>query len=321
MTAKPRHAAVGSHPAPGPAEDRYIDGRTVRITTPDRVLWPHTGTTKRDLVDYLLTVAPVLLPHIRDRGLTLRRFPDGVTGKSWYQAQCRGNPAFVRTHDVPGARGELLRYCIVEDAAGLAWLANLSNLELHPFLSTASRPDEPALFVVDLDPRPPASILAAARAALQVLDVLDGLGIPAWLKVSGGRGIHVLVPLAPGHDFGHTKAAARALADRLARAYPDEISATMARDPRAGRVLVDWLQNDPTRSTAAPYSPRATPVPLVSMPVHRDELREAVRAGRPDRLRFGFSAALARVAGSGDLLAPLLDPRGGVRLPPPEAFA
>jgi bifunctional non-homologous end joining protein LigD len=298
-----------------------VDGRTVRITTPDRVLWPHTGTTKRDLVDYLLAVAPVLLPHIRDRGLTLRRFPDGVAGKSWYQAQCRGNPAFVRTHDVAGAGGELLRYCIVDHAAGLAWLANLSNLELHPFLSPASRPEEPALFVIDLDPRPPASILAAARAALRVLDVLDGLGVPAWLKVSGGRGVHVLVPLAPGHDFGHTKAAARALAERLARAHPDEISATMARDARAGRVLVDWLQNDPTRSTAAPYSPRATPVPLVSMPVHRDELRDAVDAERPDRLRFGFSAALARVAVAGDLLAPLLEPGAGIRLPPPEAFA
>jgi bifunctional non-homologous end joining protein LigD len=297
-----------------------VDGTEVRLTTPDRVLWPATGTTKRDLVAYLRAVAPVVLPHIRDRGLTLRRFPNGVAGRSWYQAQCRGRPPYVRTQDVRGASGELLRYCMVDDAAGLAWLANLSNLELHPFLAPASRPDEPALFVVDLDPGPPSSLLAAAAAALRVLDVLDALGIPAWTKVSGARGIHVLVPLGPGHDFGHTKAAARTLAERLAAEQPDAFTAVAARAHRRGRVLVDWLQNDPTRSTVAPYSPRATPLPLVSMPVTRDELRDAVADGRPDRLRFGFAAAIARIDRMGDLLAPMLAADVGVRLPPAAAF-
>lgn len=298
-----------------------IDGTDVRLTTPDRVLWPATGTTKRELVDFLVAMAPLILPHIRDRGLTLRRFPNGVAGRSWYQAQCRGRPSYVRTQDVVGATGELLRYCLVDDAAGLAWLANLSNLEIHPFIAPASRPDSPALFVIDLDPGPPSSVLAAAAAALRVVDVLDGLGVPAWTKVSGGRGVHVLVPLSPGHDFGHTKAAARTFAERLARDHPDELTAVMARGQRRGRVLVDWLQNDPTRSTVAPYSPRATPIPLVSMPVTRAELREAVDAGRADLLRFGFRAALARVERVGDLLEPLLDPAAAVRLPAPAAFA
>jgi bifunctional non-homologous end joining protein LigD len=292
----------------------------IAISTPERVFWPLTGTTKRDLLDYLLAVSPVLLPHLRDRGLTLRRFPEGVTGKSWYQAQCRGRPPSVRTQDVEGARGETLCYCIVEDAAGLAWLANIACLELHPFLAPASRPAEPSTFVIDLDPGPPNSVLDAAAVALRVIDALERLGLPSLAKVSGGRGVHVVVPLASGHDFDHTKAAARALANRLERETPDLVTATMARRERRGRVLVDWLQNDPTRSTVAPYSPRATPVPLVSAPVTPEELAAAVASGRPELLRFGFRASLARVERFGDLFAAAVDPAAGVRLPPPEAF-
>jgi len=302
-------------------EVRRIGDHDVAITTPDRVLWPATGTTKRDLVDYLVAIAPVLLPHLHDRGLTLRRFPEGVTGKSWYQAQCRGHPPFVRTQVVRSARGETLRYCVVDDAAGLAWLANLANIELHPFLAPASRPDEPATFVVDLDPGPPASVLAAASVALTVLDRLDALGLPAVTKVSGGRGVHVVVPLAPGHTFAETKAAARVFAASLARAAPDLVTTTMARSERRERVLVDWLQNDPTRSTVAAWSPRATPIPLVSTPVTRAELSDAIREGRPDRLRFGFRAALDRAQRMGDPFGIAAGGGPGAVLPPPDAFA
>jgi bifunctional non-homologous end joining protein LigD len=307
-------------PATAERETLTVDGYEVPITTPGRVLWPVTGTTKRDLVEYLLAIAPVLLPHLRDRGLTLRRFPDGVTGKSWYQAQCRGRPPFVRTQDVEGAGGGTLQYCVVEDAAGLAWLANLSNLELHPFLAPASRPTEPAAFVVDLDPGPLSSLLDAARVALVVLERLDRLSLPAVAKTSGARGIHVFVPLAPGHTFDHTKAAARALARSLERDNPGEVAATLARHERRDRVFVDWLQNDATRSTVVAYSPRATAVPLVSTPVTRRELEDAVRSGRPAALRFGFRQVLERVDRLGDLFAPAADPGIGAALPPPEAF-
>jgi bifunctional non-homologous end joining protein LigD len=298
-----------------------VDGADVPITTPERVFWPITGTTKRDLVEYLLAAAPVLLPQLCDRGLTLRRFPDGVTGRSWYQAECRGRPPTVGTQTIEGARGETYHYCVVGDAAGLAWLANIACLELHPFLAPASRPTEPAAFVVDLDPGPPSSVLEAASVALRVIDVLGSLGLPTLAKVSGARGVHVVVPLAPGHTFDHTKAAARTLAGRLEREAPDRMTATMARRERRGRVLVDWLQNDPTRSTVAAYSPRATPVPLVSMPVTTDELRDAVRAGRPELLRFGFRSALERIDRVGDLFAAAGDLDRGARLPPADAFA
>jgi bifunctional non-homologous end joining protein LigD len=307
-------------PATAERETLTVDGHDVVITTPGRVLWPVTGTTKRHLLEYLLAIAPVLLPHLRDRGLTLRRFPDGVSGKSWYQAQCRGRPPFVRTQDVEGAAGGMLQYCVVEDAAGLAWLANLSNLELHPFLAPASRPMEPAAFVVDLDPGPLSSLLDAARVAMLVLERLDRLSLPGVVKTSGARGIHVFVPLAPGHTFDHTKAAARALARSLERDHPGDVAATLARHERRDRVFVDWLQNDPTRSTVAVYSPRATAVPLVSTPVTPTELEEAVRAGRPAALRFGFRQVLERVDRLGDLFRTAADLRAGVVLPPPEAF-
>jgi bifunctional non-homologous end joining protein LigD len=293
----------------------HLDGREVRITHPSRVLWPRTGFTKRQLIEYLLAVAPVLLPHIRGRGLTLRRFPEGVDGPGWFQAECRGCPTWMRTFDVAGRGGRTWRYCIVDDAAGLAWTANLGTLELHPFLSTIERPTEPTALVLDLDPGPPAGLLACARVALILRSRLASAGMAARPKTSGSVGLHLSVPLAPGHTFDGTKAFARSLAASLAAEHPDLVTDVIDRSRRAGLVYLDWIQNDASRSTVAPYSLRATPWPLVSTPVRWEELEAAVSSGRPESLVFGPADVLARVDRFGDLFAPLAATHTGANLP------
>jgi bifunctional non-homologous end joining protein LigD len=260
----------------------------------------------------------VILPHLRGRGITLRRFPEGVDGPGWYQANCRGRPPWVETHEVVGKAGESLRYCLVEEPATLAWLANLGTIELHPFLAMADRPFEPTVLVLDLDPGPPASLLASARVALLLRDILEGHGLRALVKTSGSLGMHVYAPLTAGHTFDATKAVARALADLLASREPDLVINAVSRSRRAGRVFIDWVQNDASRSTVAPYSLRATPWPLVSTPLAWDEVADAVADGRVDRLLFGPRQVLDRIERLGDLFGPVLE--GGGILPAPEAL-
>ncbi len=306
--------------ATGADEVLELAGRRVRVSHPDRVLWPRTGTTKRQLIDYLLGIAPVLLPHVRGRGLTMRRFPEGVDGPGWFQAECRGGPPWMRTFDVAGRGGETWHYCVVDDAAGLAWMANLGTIELHPFLSTIDRPAEPTALVFDLDPGLPAGLVACARVALELRTRLGRLGLDAWVKTSGSLGLHVEAPLAPGHSFARTKAFARALAAELARELPDLVIDRIDRAARTGRVYVDWIQNDASRSTVAPYSPRATPWPLVSTPVTWDEVRAVVRSAEPRALVFGPADVLRRVDRFGDLFEGLVPTRHvGGALPRPDA--
>lgn len=293
-----------------------LDGRAVRLTHPERVLWPRVRFTKRHLIDYLVAVAPVLLPHIRGRGLTLRRFPEGVDGPGWFQAECRGGPDWMRTFDVVGREGRTWRYCVVDDAAGLVWAANLGTLELHPFLSTIDRPAEPTALVLDLDPGPPAGLVECARVALLLRARLADLGLAAYPKTSGSVGLHVYVPLAPGHTFEQTKAFARSLAAQLTAAHGDLTTDVIDRSTRAGLVYLDWIQNDASRSTVAPYSLRATPWPLVSTPVLWDELEYAVEARRAESLVFTPRDVLARIDRLGDVFAPLGDTSAGAVLPP-----
>ncbi len=203
-------------------------------------------------------------------------------------------------------RGETLRYCVVDDEAGLLWVANLGTIELHPYLALAESPAEPTALVLDLDPGPPAGILAAARVALLARDLLDQVGLPSVVKTSGSLGVHVVVPLAPGHTFAATKAFARGLADRLADARPDLLVRSVSRTRREGRVFVDWVQNDRNRSTVAAYSLRATPWPLVSTPVSWSEVVAAVERGDAAALRFTPGEVLARFADRGDLFAEAL---------------
>lgn len=277
-----------------------IGGREVRVSHPERVIWPLTGTTKRKLIDYLVAVAPVLLPHLRDRATMLWRFPEGVDGPGWFQAQCRGRPAWVPTHDVIGRRGETLHYCLIEEPATLVWLANLGTLEFHPHLWRTQEPSTPSFVVFDLDPGPPAGLREAAVIAVMVRDRLVAAGLDPLVKTSGSLGLHVVAPLPAGGTFEETKQRARAVAEELAAERPDLVVARSGRAVRAGRVYVDWIQNDRNRQLVAPYSPRATPLPGMSMPLAWDEV-EALAEGDVARYRPSFSGMLRRLEAIGDL--------------------
>jgi bifunctional non-homologous end joining protein LigD len=272
---------------------------TVALSNLERVLWPETGFTKGDMIDYYGGVAPALLPHLSGRPLTLWRFPSGVHRRGWWQNDCRGAPGWMRTATVRGQR-----FCVVDDVDSLIWVANQGTIELHPFPFRADEPERPLALVFDLDPGPPAGVEACAEVALLLRELLGDR--PAFAKTSGSAGLHVHAPVHAGTTFTEAKAFARQLAESVAAARPDLVVTTQRRSARPGKVLVDWLQNDPTRSTVAPYSLRATRRPSVATPVTWDE----VAAGE---LAFGPADVVERLERQGDLLEVLL---GGARMPP-----
>ncbi|MFL5710259.1 MAG: non-homologous end-joining DNA ligase [Chloroflexota bacterium] len=301
-----RGRASSASPADEPIQadepiDVEADGRVVRVTHPDRVVWPATGTTKRELVAYLLAVAPVLLRYVRRRATMLWRFPEGVDGPGWFQAQCRSRPPWVETFDVTGKRGDLLRYCVIDEPATLVWLANLGTIELHPHGWTIDRPDVPTNVVFDLDPGPPAGLREAAVVALTIADRLRTLGLDPVVKTSGALGLHVAAAIDDS-TFDRTKAFSRALAEGLAAEVPALVVARSDRSSRASRVYVDWIQNDRNRQLVAAYSPRATAIPQVSTPVTWDEISRAAE-GDIDGLRPTFEGVIKRVHRSDDVWA------------------
>jgi len=280
-------------------------GRRVELTNLDKVLWPEAGFTKGQLVDYYLGSAPLILPHVRGRGLTLARYPDGVRGRGFAQTECRGRPDWMRTHDVTLSDGTLRRYCVIDDAAGLAWVANQNALELHPFLAPALRPGRPAALVFDLDPpaRPIGGVVP--EVALRLRDELDGLGLESFVKTSGAGGLHVYVPLGGSADFERCKSFARATAERLSAADPDRVAASASPRGRGGRMLIDWTRMSERATIVAAYSLRAMNWPSVSMPLRWDELSGA----RPEDLFFGPEEVAVRVREHGDPFAEVAEMR------------
>jgi len=276
-----------------------IDGRTLSLSNLDKVLYPAAGFTKAAVIDYYLRVAPVLLPHLHRRELTMARWPDGVTGPSFFEKRCpRHAPDWVHRAEVePG-----LEACVVDDLPTLVWVANLAALELHTKQATADAPEAPTSMVLDLDPGAPADVLSCAVVGLELRALLADLGLECVVKTSGGKGLHVGVP-ARGATADETKEFARALGQLLERRDPTRVTTTMRRELRTGRVFVDWSQNDRHKTTVAAYSLRAQPVPTVSTPVTWDEVASALAAGDPDRLVFDAPAVLARVVEHGDLYA------------------
>jgi bifunctional non-homologous end joining protein LigD len=275
----------------------------VALSNSDKPLWP-SGFTKGQMVAYYERVAPVLLPHLVGRAVTLARFPDGVDGDGWYQMNCRGAPSWMHTATIIGRRGQTLRYCVIDDVASLLWVANLAAIELHPFLAPATTPDEPRALVLDLDPGAGAGVLDAARVATEVRAALERRGLSSLVKSSGKKGLHVYAPVAAGARFAETRALARAIARERTAARPDAVVAELDRAARQGRVLIDWRQNHAGLPTIAPYSLRAVPPsPAASAPLAWDEVEAALTTGRGDRLVFDPDTVLARVARIGDLFA------------------
>ncbi|MFL5264625.1 MAG: non-homologous end-joining DNA ligase [Anaeromyxobacteraceae bacterium] len=290
--------------------------REVKLTNLAKPLWPAPLFTKGDLIAYYRAVAPALLPHLAGRALTLARYPDGVDGPGWFQSNCPpGKPDWLPIAELPARttrRGvgppvhPTIRYCLCDDLPSLLWIANTGAIELHPFLALARAPERPTALVVDLDPAPPAGLLAAGRAALVARDALAAAGLAAFPKTSGMYGLHLFAPLDADATFEASKGLARALARDLAAAYPALFTDRPRRAERAGRVYLDWRQNAPGLSTVSPYSLRAGPVPLASTPLAWNEIERAVARGEATALRFGPADVLARVSAHGDLFADVL---------------
>lgn len=275
------------------------------LTSLDRVLWPATGFTKGDMLAYYEEIASVLVPHVAGRPLTLGRFPSGVNGPGFATTECRGRPDWVRTVAVPLRSGEIREQCVVHDLDSLLWVVNLGSIELHAFPSAAARLEEPAFVVLDLDPGPGTGLAECCGVALRLREALAASRLQGFCKTSGGLGLHVYVPLAPGHGFQEAKAFAHSLAGRLASERHEEVTDRRETSLRVGRVLVDWIPNSPRALTVTPYSLRAADLPSVSTPVGWEEV-EAGASG-VGTLRFSPRDVLERTQARGDLFRPVLE--------------
>jgi bifunctional non-homologous end joining protein LigD len=287
-------------------------GRTLRFTNREKVLFPATGFTKGDLIAYYVAIAPVLLPHLRDRPLTLRRWPDGVEGRTFYEKNSPAHrPEWVETVSIwSGSERRRIDYCLAQEPATLAWLGNQAAIELHPALHRVPALEQPTAVVFDLDPGPPAGLAQCAEVALVLHGLFERLGLVSVVKTSGGKGLQVYVPLGERvASYARAKPFAHRVAVLLEQRLPELVVSRMAKRLRNGKVLVDWSQNDPHKTTVSVYSVRARERPTVSTPLAWEELRAAHAAGAVEQLAFDPVAVLARVADRGDLFAPLLSVR------------
>jgi bifunctional non-homologous end joining protein LigD len=288
---------------PSPVEVE-IEGRRLSLSNLDKVLYPETGFTKADVIDYYRRIAPALLPHLRRRVPTLVRAPDGAGGQVFFEKRCPGHrPKWVKTA-VMGRYDSHVGFegCLIETLPALVWVANLAALELHTYQARVDDLECPTALVIDLDPGEPATIVDCARVAIDLRDMLDTLGLAAVVKTSGSKGLHLSVPLnTPGVTDDATKGFALALGQLLESRDAKRVTTVMARDHRRGRVFVDWSQNDRAKTTVAPYSLRIRPRPLVSTPVSWAEVEGVHDRGDGAALSFEAPDALQRVAAHGDL--------------------
>jgi bifunctional non-homologous end joining protein LigD len=272
------------------------------------VLWSDAGFTKGEMIDYYARVADVLVPHLRGRPLTLKRYPNGVAEGFFYEKRCPSHrPEWVRTAPIWSGRNEgEIDYCVCDDRATLIWVAQLASLELHPSLSLADDIERPTVLAFDLDPGAPAGIIECCTVGLRLRELFRDLGLESFPKTSGSKGLQVYVPLNTGVTYDDTKPFAHAVAQVLERADPDLIVSRMAKNLRKGKVLVDWSQNDEHKTTVAVYSLRAREHPTVSAPLEWEEVERAAEQEDPGLLRFEAREVLKRVKERGDLFEPVL---------------
>jgi bifunctional non-homologous end joining protein LigD len=274
----------------------------VKVSNWDKVLFPQSGFTKGDLVRFYAEIAPVLLPHLHDRPLTLKRYPNGVESQYFYEKQSPTHrPEWVQTAQV----GDI-NYTLCQDRPTLVWLANLADIELHTSLSLAQAPEEPTMLVFDLDPGPGAGIVECCEVAQVLNGLFTQLGLESFAKTSGSKGLQVYVPLNVPVRYALTKPLARQVAELLEQRMPELVVSRMTKQLRPGKVLVDWSQNDRHKTTVNVYSVRARERPTVSTPVKWEEVR-ACRESQDERLlTFEVGDVLARTRDHGDLFAPVL---------------
>jgi bifunctional non-homologous end joining protein LigD len=297
-----------ARPLPKGTLEAEVEGRSLRISNFDKVLYPSTGFSKGDVIRYYARIAPALLPHLHNRPLTLKRYPNGVDEKYFYEKNCPSHrPDWVQTASVYSRHNKRdIEFCLVNDLPTLVWTANLASIELHTSLSTGADIERPTMMVFDLDPGAPADIVQCCQVALWLRDVFDPLGLELFPKTSGSKGLQVYAPLNTEVTYADTKPFAKAVAELLEKQHPELVVSRMSKDLRPGKVLVDWSQNDEHKTTVNVYSLRAKEHPTVSTPVSWEEVEHCLEEGDSGLLFFEQHDVLDRVEREGDLFAPVL---------------
>src|SRR3954471_3676639 len=265
-----------------------VEGKKLSVSNLNKVLYPKVGFTKGQVIDYYIKIAPVLLPHLEDRPLTMKRYPNGVDREFFYEKNCPSHrPKWVMTAKVWSEGNQrIMNYCLANDLPTLVWAANLADLELHTSLSRKDDLDRPTMMVFDLDPGPPADIVQCCQVGLWLRDLLAKMTLKSFPKTSGSKGLQVYVPLNTKVTFDQTKALSLALAQHLEREHSDLVLSKMAKALRKGKVFVDWSQNDEHKTTICVYSLRAREEPTVSTPVTWKEVENCFKKKNADLLRF-----------------------------------
>ena len=284
-----------------------VDGQKVDVSNLDKIFYPKTGFTKGEVIDYYIRISAVLLPHLKDRPISLKRYPDGVEGFFFYEKQCPSHrPKWVKTAQVAKTEGGAIDYCMMNDLPSLVWAANLADLELHTFLHRARAINRPTALAFDLDPGAPADIVQCCQVGLWLKELFDSLELQSFPKTSGSKGLQVYVPLNTAVTYERTKAFAHDVALLLERQHPESVVSRMQKALRKGKVLVDWSQNDDNKTTVNVYSLRAKERPTVSTPITWEEVAATVKKQKASLLVFESDEVLQRVEKHGDLFEPVL---------------
>jgi len=289
-----------------------VEGKELRLTNLDKVIYPETGFTKGEMVDYYAKVAPAIVPHLSGRAVTLRRFPEGVDDldAAFFEKRCpKHRPKWVKTAKVQaGPRAGVIEFCVCDSLPTLIWMAQLAALELHPSLSKSRAPKRPTSLVFDLDPGPPADVVDCSRVALRLREVLDQLELECFVKTSGSKGMQLYVPLNTKSTYEETRPFGQALAQLIAKQDPENILAKMGKKTdRSGKVFIDWYQNNERKTTISVYSLRARERPTCSTPVTWQEVEAVDKSGDGSTLVFEAADVLERIEEHGDLFAPVLE--------------
>jgi bifunctional non-homologous end joining protein LigD len=298
-----------------------IQGKKLKLSNLEKVLYPAVGFTKGQVIDYYVRVSPALLPHTKGRPLTMKRYPNGVNGMFFYEKNCpEHRPEWVQVAPVWSAgNNKWMNYCLAQDVPTLVWAANLADLELHTSLSLGKEILRPTFIVFDLDPGEPANMVQCCQVGLWVRDLFAQLGLKSFAKTSGSKGLQVYVPLNTPVTYDDTKPFAHELARLLERQHRELVVSDMKKNLRVGKIFVDWGQNDDHKTTICVYSLRAKERPTVSTPATWEEVESCLKAGDPNLLVFDSAQVLERVKQHGDLFEPVLKLKQ--KLPPIEALS
>ncbi len=286
-----------------------IQGRHLKLSNLEKVLYPATGFTKKDVIDYYARIAPAIIPHLAGRALTRKRYPDGVEGEPFFEKNApMHKPDWVKTAPIwSGRNRRTVHYILADDLPTLVWLANLAALELHPSLALAEDITRPTMMVFDLDPGPPANIIQCCQVGLWLREIFEHFGLKSFPKTSGSKGLQVYVPLNTPVTYESTKTFAHALAQVLEHDHRDLVLSEMSKQARTGKVFVDWSQNDEHKTTIAVYSLRAREHPTVSTPVSWEEVERAHKKKDASLLVFEAKQVVSRFDKLGDLFEPVLE--------------